>query len=256
MSEVERCLAFLAWVDERCAQRTEPFAFGTAYFDDTLPLIRSLNLLVVDRGLEPPFDELCAEAERLHSAAGHSFRRISIRDDDVGARLAPRFADAGWKPDPLLVMPFEAPLRDVDASEVVEVARADLEPAWDVGVREAPWANDEVARQIVGQRRVIGEATSARYFAVREDGEVASYCELYTDGETGQIEGVLTLERFRGRGYASAVVMRAVRESLDAGHTLTFLLAEEEDWPKELYAKLGFERAGRFWDFATPPLPG
>jgi hypothetical protein len=32
-------------------------------------------------------------------------------------------------------------------------------------------------------------------------------------------------------------------------HDLTFLLAEEDDWPKELYRRLGFEPVGRIWDF-------
>jgi hypothetical protein len=32
-----------------------------------------------------------------------------------------------------------------------------------------------------------------------------------------------------------------------------FLLAEAEDWPKELYRKLGFEEIGRVWDFTREP---
>jgi hypothetical protein len=32
-------------------------------------------------------------------------------------------------------------------------------------------------------------------------------------------------------------------------HRVTFLLAEEHDWPRELYRKLGFQDAGRIWDF-------
>ena len=59
------------------------------------------------------------------------------------------------------------------------------------------------------------------------------------------MEAVATLPAHRGRGYASAVVLRAVEEALAAGHDLVFLTADDDDWPKELYARLGFEQIGR-----------
>ena len=37
-----------------------------------------------------------------------------------------------------------------------------------------------------------------------------------------------------------------------AGHQVTFLWADENDWPKTLYAKLGFDVVGRRWRFRRP----
>ena len=34
---------------------------------------------------------------------------------------------------------------------------------------------------------------------------------------------------------------------------MIFLIADDADWPKELYAKLGFDPIGRFWQFTKPP---
>jgi hypothetical protein len=34
-----------------------------------------------------------------------------------------------------------------------------------------------------------------------------------------------------------------------------FLIADDDDWPKELYAKLGFDPLCRYWQFRRPP-PG
>jgi ribosomal protein S18 acetylase RimI-like enzyme len=48
----------------------------------------------------------------------------------------------------------------------------------------------------------------------------------------------------RGRGYASAVVLRAVEEARADGAELVFLVADAEDWPKELYRRLGFDEIG------------
>lgn len=60
----------------------------------------------------------------------------------------------------------------------------------------------------------------------------------------------------RGRGYASAVVLRAVHEALGAGNDLVFLVADDEDWPKLLYERLGFEPLGRRWSFLKTPSTG
>jgi hypothetical protein len=32
-----------------------------------------------------------------------------------------------------------------------------------------------------------------------------------------------------------------------------FLVADDDDWPKEMYAKLGFEEAGRTFQFLLKP---
>ena len=48
----------------------------------------------------------------------------------------------------------------------------------------------------------------------------------------------------RRRGLARAVVRAALRSALGAGHDLVFLVADEADWPKELYREIGFEPLG------------
>jgi hypothetical protein len=44
-------------------------------------------------------------------------------------------------------------------------------------------------------------------------------------------------------------VLAALDASRRAGHELTFLWADEDDWPRELYRKLGFAVIGRRWRF-------
>src|SRR5207249_2284686 len=82
-----------------------------------------------------------------------------------------------------------------------------------------------------------------------ENGAPVASCELYSDGRVAQVESVGTLSEHRGKGHASAVVARAVETARAEGHELVFLLADEDDWPKELYGKLGFRTVGRIFDF-------
>jgi ribosomal protein S18 acetylase RimI-like enzyme len=147
------------------------------------------------------------------------------------------------------------PPSDAPAPTIETTADA-LAPIWAAGIRSEPFGRDEeVVRQLVAAQRGRANAVAVRYFASQSDGgEIAAYCELFSDGRTAQIESVMTLPALRGRGHGRAVVRRALVEALAAGHDLVFLLADDEDWPKELYTKLGFEPLGRVWDFVREPV--
>ena len=113
--------------------------------------------------------------------------------------------------------------------------------------------DEDVIRQLAEGKRVLASAIDVRFFGARAEGEIGAYCELYSVQGTGQIENVLTLERFRNRGLARALVLRALEASRELGNDLTFLLANRDDWPKELYRKLGFDEIGVVYDFVLPP---
>jgi GNAT superfamily N-acetyltransferase len=231
-------------------------AFGVAQLDDDLPRIWSRNVLFANENLESAdAGALAIEAERIFGPRGLAHRKVELVDDEAGTRLEAGFRELGWTVQCDVVMAARrAPDRETETSQVDEVSFEDLVPAWSEGWRTEPEVEDEeVVQQLAENRRVIMSAVDTRFFAARVDGTVASYCELYSDGSTGQIENVFTFERFRKRGLARAIVSRALDESRAAGHDLTFLLADRDDWPKELYRKLGFDEIGRMWEFLRPP---
>jgi GNAT superfamily N-acetyltransferase len=248
---LERALAFLALADKGGTRR-EPFAFGTAHFDDRIPLRWDSNFLLVENAPgDVGADELAAEAERVQGAAGLRHRKLELRDEQLGARLAPDFKRLGWTVHRTVVMAQQRePDRHPDLSVVEEVdAQALREPRAEQQ-RTYEWGGDpEVAEQLYRSKLLAAEQVSIRFFAVMADGRPVSWTDLYLDGPTAQVEDVATLEPYRGRGYASAVVLRAVDEARRAGADLIFLLADDEDWPKELYRKLGFDELGRTFEF-------
>jgi GNAT superfamily N-acetyltransferase len=250
---MKRAVEFVRRFEEGLAEEIVPGAHGRALLTPSLPRVFYANHFSVGLGAEPSAETLVAELEPIFRNAGLAHRRVSV-DDELGARLAPQFRRLGWKAEELLVMPHAGPTPDLDASGVEEVHWDELEPVWTEGIRSSPGIQDEEeVRQLVAAQHRRRLAVDVRYFAARADESIASYCELFSAGGTGQIESVMTLERFRGRGLAKTVVARALAESRAADHGFTFLLAEAEDWPKELYRKLGFEPAGSVWDFLLPP---
>jgi GNAT superfamily N-acetyltransferase len=106
--------------------------------------------------------------------------------------------------------------------------------------------------QLLDAKLLIARAVRARFFAVVVGGQVVTYTDLYDDGRTAQIEDVATLAEQRGHGYASAVVLRALQEARQSGCDLVFLAADEDDWPKVLYRRLGFDDLGRYVKFIRP----
>lgn len=250
MTELDRCLAFLRDHAFRVTRPGPSGRFGTALLRSDLPRVWSLNYLLADRELgSATAKELAQEADELLGGAGLQHRKIEVLDGKAGARLAEEFRALGWHVERDLVLPHRRPPdRAADISSVEEVDAEALASTWIDGMRPDFGRDEDVIGQLVEHKRVLA-ADGARFFAARVEGSIAAYCDLYSDGRTGQIEAVMTLERFRNRGLARAVVAGALAASRATGNGYTFLLADDADWPKHLYAKLGFNAIGDLYEF-------
>ena len=250
MSDFERAVAFMDELDERSAGRIIPFSHGLAYVDERLPRVHDLNYLRTTRR-GATVDELAAEADRIQGPLGHRHRRVNFWDRAEAERLEPGFVERGWRPQRFVVMAHRRDTGRTPNAEAREVDYETLHPIWTAGLMSEPFVKGdrELVRQLVEHRAVTLRAVPTRFFAAFADGGVASYCDLYSFDGVGQVEAVLTLPEHRGKGLASAVVLAALEASRQAGNDLTFLVADADDWPKELYAKLGFETVGRYERF-------
>ena len=244
-NELGRAYAFLGRGD-MYGSRSEPSPVGTAVYLDELPRRLDANFLRVERG-EPA--EIQAEAERLDR------RMLFMPDLELGERLVPYFEERGWRVNRVTVMAqLREPERDADLALVEEVAEEDLRPPRKRLNAGQPWGRPEVMAELFAGKHLIGSLMEARFFAVRIAGEVVSYTDLYQDGPEAQVEDVGTLPEHRGRGYATAVVLAAIGAARERGAEFVFLVADREDWPKELYGQLGFDELGYYLKLVHPSL--
>jgi len=246
--DLSRAFDFILRAD-MAGTRTEPFRFGTAVSMPECPLRHDSNYLLVE-GDAPDLDAaaLAAEADRIQGAAGLRHRCVMFRDAAAGERCAPGFEALGWSAFRGLVMAQRRPPEGaVDSSLAVPADAAALRAAREAEILGYPWGTPEVARQLLSARSHI--PVPALPFAVFVDGEPATFGELYAEGPVAQVEAVATVERFRRRGFASAVVLRAAAEARAAGADLVFLCCDAEDRPKDLYRRLGFDAIGRYVKF-------
>jgi ribosomal protein S18 acetylase RimI-like enzyme len=252
-AEFARIRAMARWLAEATATRVEPWRLGTAIFTDDFPGRYDSNFLRVERPLgDISAVELAGEADRIQGELRH--REIVVEDAGDGARLASAFRDLGYQADELVVM---AQRRDVAAGPGLpaahEVDPRSLRPtivATNLAIAGMTRADAEMLADF---RPVSTARAGTRYVGVELGGGLVSYCELYLHDGVAQIEDVNTLEAWRNRGAGRAVVLGAAAAARAAGADLVWLVADAADWPRELYAKLGFEALGTTWQFTKIP---
>jgi len=242
--ELDRAFAFMARGD-MAGTSSQQTPFGTVVRSEETPLRQDSNYLLVDT-TEASAARLAAQVRRL------KLRTLVVRDESTGERLADGFDALAWQTHRHVVMAHRRSTeRTADPELVTEVDEATLREFRRNAILAAPWGRAELAEQILHAKQLIGQRIDTRFFAVIVGGEVVAAADLYLADSEAQVEDVLTLEEHRNRGYASALVLRAVAEAWAGGATFVFLIARADDWPKKLYERLGFETVGRYYKFFT-----
>jgi ribosomal protein S18 acetylase RimI-like enzyme len=236
---------------ELAGTETVESPLGVGVLTPELPRRHDSNYLLLERA-DGAADAI-AEADRILGGAGRTHRVILTFDDDLAARLAPQFRALGWLVQRhVLMVHRREPEKRADTSIVREVDEAALRPGRTHEIVAQPWGSPELAQELLDAKVMLADRAQTRFFGVEVDGEIVAWSDLYHAQGVAQVEDVATRPEHRGRGYATAVVLRAVEEARRAGADLVFLVADDKDWPKQLYARLGFEPVGLAYKFIRP----
>ncbi|HEY5478165.1 MAG TPA: GNAT family N-acetyltransferase [Gaiellaceae bacterium] len=247
--DLERIVGFCRYLDERCSERIFSSFLATALLCESLPLVYDRNFLRVEDP-KASANELAALADRILGASGMAHRKVITDSAEIGERLTPQFESLTWKVDRAIAMVHSGSVEQERLPLVSEVTSEEMLPFWEEENREFHPESEVLVDQLTQQHLLVERSIDCQYFARRSDGRVVSGCELYSRGGTAQIEAVGTLREYRNQGLASSVVRRTAWEAFASGHDLVWLMADESDWPKALYAKLGFSPVGRFYGFS------
>jgi ribosomal protein S18 acetylase RimI-like enzyme len=261
-----RAIAFARSADAGAAERAEPHPWGVALHDAAHPHTYVLNTLVIDRRLDAGTgaDAVAAELDRLYGGLGH--RRVMVDDDATGGRVADGLREHGYTASAELVMVLD---RAGDGGRAREGERA--------GASRRPLAREcteaelraverafmleegrerDIADEVLDARATVcATRPGTRFFAAAHDGRDVASATLYSDGAVAQIEDVGVLPGARGHGLGRAVVAAAMDAAVSAPHELVFIVGDEGDWPKDLYARMGFRPVGRTWAFLREERP-
>lgn len=250
MSAAELEDAAKAWrraILETVCDETEPWEHGTVFLARRYPNYWDYNIVQVDGdpGLSAP--ELVAVADARLRDFRH--RRIDFLSADAAEKVRADFKKAGWTSTRLVWMHHDEPLppgsalaaEEVDYEEV-----AALRLAWNEedfpGVDQGDHARE--AREVAMTRDV-------RVIASREGDVLVGFAQLEYIGDRAEITQVYVSPDHRGSGRGTAITRAAIEAAGDVGDL--WIIADDEDRPTELYARLGFRPAWTAVEFLRMP---
>ncbi|MGH2900424.1 MAG: GNAT family N-acetyltransferase, partial [Solirubrobacteraceae bacterium] len=189
--------------------------------------------------------ELVADAERELAAFGH--RWVVVEKEPLWRTLDDGFAAAGWKSETHVYM---AHRRDPDRlpeslGAVREVGHDEILAAEHRFLQTQPWCVGAAGTQVIDYHQTLGAVLGERYFAAYDGDDVGAYAKLRRRDGVAQVEDVVVLDGHRGRGLGRTVMSAALVAGLETKPELLFIVADDDDWPKQLYARLGFDAIGR-----------
>lgn len=254
----DRLLDFVLALDAITSDQAVEHDWGRAFLSPSLPMVWDANGVVIERPGMSAAEVIAAGDEAL---ADLDFRTIVIRDEAEGARLAEEIsAEPGWEVEIDLFMvlrgdgerpPADPTAREVKLSECEGLRRSLIRGEFPAEMAGA----EETTEQLLERNRRFARTAGDRWFVAPPD-RPASACCLLAETEIGQVEDVGTLASARGRGHAQAVISAAIAASRQAGHRITFIVADADDWPRLLYERLGFETCGTLHVFRRAPTAG
>ena len=120
-----------------------------------------------------------------------------------------------------------------------------------------PWP-EHLSRQMVGHKR--RKAPEMQPWLARIDGRpVGMFSSMPGVDGVGLVEDLFVDPSVRGRGIAQALIAHATADARARGAGPVIIGSLLDDWPKTLYARLGFQPVfvERCWDLDLPaPDPG
>jgi GNAT superfamily N-acetyltransferase len=192
--------------------------------------------------------ELMSMVDVLQADLRH--RRIEIEDEAAGARLRPAFHEAGWRDERLVMMLRDGPPPAAPAG-VVEVpfpqTRA-LRLEWH---RAESWGEEDALH--MESAEAVAARNGNRAFVVRDAGEAIGFCSLFAPGrlDAAEVDQAYVQPEHRGKGLGARLIAAALAAG---GHRTNWIVADDDDRPKLLYQRLGFEPVWHWHTFVR--LPG
>jgi GNAT superfamily N-acetyltransferase len=225
----------------------EPWAHGTVARSTRFPSYYDFNLVRVEDDPAMSVEALAGFADE--ALAGLVHRRIDFDLIDAAEPLRHGFEDADWKCLRLLMMRHEAAPPPGPVATIEEVpydAAQDLRLAWHREVFP-----DTDPGDYHDHVREISLRLGARVLVARQRGTPLGFAQLEHTAAGAEITEVFVHPAHRGGGLGTALT-RAAIEAAGPVRDL-WIGADDEDRPKELYARLGFRPAWTAMEFTRHP---
>jgi GNAT superfamily N-acetyltransferase len=246
-STAARARDWLRATQQAVCDSIEPWEHGTVLRASRYPTYYSYNLVRVEGSSDLGAEALTDFADR--ALAGLDHRRIDVESIELADRLRPGLVAAGWRSTRLLWMRHEAPASieaTITVQEVPYDAVRELRALW----HEEDFPDEQSVEFQVAAREVA-MARDARVLAAMGQGAPIGFAQLESAGSGAEVSQVYVHPNHRGEGRGTAITRAAIESA--GGVRDLWIAADDEDRPKELYARLGFRPAWTMMEFLLLP---
>jgi GNAT superfamily N-acetyltransferase len=239
-----------AWRDSTYAavcDVLQSWAHGTVARATDYPSYWDFNVVRVEDDPAMSVEELAAFADE--ALAGLTHRRVDFDLVGVADGLRSGFEAQGWEAMRVVWMRHEEPLPpgpEIAVEEVPYDAVYDLRLTWhredfpDLDPGDYP----AQAREVAMRRR-------PQVLAVSEGDAPVAFAQLERDGSAAEVTQVYVLPEHRGAGRGTAITRAAIEAAGDVEDL--WIVGDDEDRPKQLYARLGFRPVWKTMEFLRAP---
>jgi GNAT superfamily N-acetyltransferase len=225
----------------------EPWAHGCVLRSPLAPDWWDANMVRLE-GPDPGLSaqELMAAVDDLQSDLQN--RLILIEDEAAGARLRDAFADAGWETERLVMLLRDGPPPEAPA-DVAEAPYADTRALRLEWHHSSDWGDEALH---LDSAEAVAVRIGTRAFVARgSDGAPVGFCSLFSAVDAAEIDQAYVTPAARGQGLGARLIAGALAAG---GHHTNWIAADDEDRPKALYQRLGFEPAWKWHTFTRLPM--
>jgi ribosomal protein S18 acetylase RimI-like enzyme len=229
-----------AWRDSAHAAVCDvivPWAHGTIVRATRHPTYYDYNLVRVEDDPGMSVEALVDVADE--ALAGLEHRRFDFDVVAAADALRPGFEAIGWKTMRLVWMRHASPAPpgpDIAVREVPYDTVHELRLAWHG--EDFP---DQTTLTYFDHAREVAMSRDVRTLAVHDGDRPIAFAQLERAGEAAEITQVFVHPDYRGGGRGTAMTRAAIEAAGDVRDL--WIAADDEDRPKELYARLGFRPA-------------
>jgi ribosomal protein S18 acetylase RimI-like enzyme len=225
----------------------EPWEHGTVVRATRHPNYYDFNVVRVEDRPEMDVDALVAFADE--ALAGMSHRRLDFDSSEAAEPLRAGLEAKGWKMTRLIWMRHSSALPpgpDIAVEEVPYDAVHPLRVAWHE--EESP---DLDPTEYHVEAREVATQCGAQVMAVMEGGSPVAFAQVEGTEDATEITQVYVHPDYRGAGRGTAMTRAAVEAAGEVPDL--WIVADDDDRPKNLYARLGFRPAWSAVEFLRPP---
>ena len=225
----------------------EPWDHGTVIHATRYPTYWDYNLVRVEDDVELSADELVSIADKALGEFAH--RRVGFEVASAGEPIRGDLERLGWKATRFVWMLYAGPApaeTELDVEQVHYDTVRHLRLAW----LQEDYPTVDVTGHLE-EARDLDMQRNPHVFAAFERERPIGFAQLEPRGAGAEISSVYVDREHRGRGLGTALTRAAIGAAGEVDDL--WIVADDEDRPKELYARLGFQPVWTLLDFLRLP---